>query len=61
MLVGPGQGATHTELAVGALVPGGWIARHVHSFEEALYVLEGELVLELDRRVHRLGAPATTR
>jgi quercetin dioxygenase-like cupin family protein len=26
----------------------------VHSFEEALYVLDGELILELDRRVHRL-------
>ena len=56
VIVGPAQGATHTELAVGAFAPGGWIARHVHSFEEALYVLEGELVLELDRRVHRLVA-----
>jgi quercetin dioxygenase-like cupin family protein len=56
VLVGPGQGAVHTELAAGALSAGGWIARHVHSFEEALYVLDGELVLELDRRVHRLGA-----
>ena len=56
VLVGPEQGATHTELAVGALAPGGWIARHVHSFEEALYVLDGDLILELDRRVHHLGA-----
>lgn len=56
VLVGPEQGATHTELAVGALSAGGWIARHVHSFEEALYLLDGELILELDRRVHRLVA-----
>ena len=56
VLVGPTQGAAHTELAVGAFVPGGFIARHVHSFEEALYVLEGELILELDQRVHRLVA-----
>jgi quercetin dioxygenase-like cupin family protein len=56
VLVGPDQGAVHTELAVGAFAPGGWLARHVHSFEEALYVLEGELLLELDRRVHRLRA-----
>lgn len=56
VLVGPAQGATHTELAVGALAPGGWIARHVHSFEEALYILEGELLLEIDQRVHRLVA-----
>jgi quercetin dioxygenase-like cupin family protein len=56
VLVGPAQGATHTELAIGGFVPGGWLARHIHSFEEALYVLEGELLLELDRRVHRLVA-----
>ncbi|MGH2477696.1 MAG: cupin domain-containing protein, partial [Candidatus Limnocylindrales bacterium] len=36
--------------------PDGWLARHVHSFEEALYVLDGELLLELDARVHRLVA-----
>jgi quercetin dioxygenase-like cupin family protein len=54
VLVGPAVGATHTELAAGALQPGGWLNRHIHSFEEALYVLEGELILELDRRVHRL-------
>jgi quercetin dioxygenase-like cupin family protein len=54
VLVGPAEGSVHTELAVGALAPSGWLARHVHSFEESLYVLEGELILELDRRVHRL-------
>ena len=56
VIVGPGQGATHTELAVGAFASGGWLGRHVHSFEEALYVLEGDLILELDGRVHQLGA-----
>ncbi|HEX2221473.1 MAG TPA: cupin domain-containing protein [Candidatus Limnocylindria bacterium] len=55
ILVGPDQGAVHTELAVGGFAPGGWLRRHVHSFEEALYVLEGELLLELDGRTHRLG------
>ena len=54
VIVGRDQGAIHTELAVGALAPGGWLAPHVPSFEEALYVLDGELILELDRRVHRL-------
>ena len=54
VLVGPAQGAVHTELAVGALAPGGWLQRHFHSFEEALYVLAGELLLEHDGRVHRL-------
>ena len=56
VLVGRDQGAVHTELAAGALHPGGWLARHVHSFEEALYVLAGELLLEIDGRVHRLVA-----
>lgn len=54
VLVGRDQGAVHTELAVGSLAPGGWLAPHVHSFEEALYLLDGELLLELDHRVHRL-------
>jgi quercetin dioxygenase-like cupin family protein len=54
VLVGREQGAVHTELAIGALAAGGWLGRHVHSFEEALYVLAGELILEIDGRVHRL-------
>ena len=54
VLVGPEQGAVHTELALGALHPGGWLQRHVHSYEEALYVLDGELLLEHDGRVHRV-------
>ncbi len=56
VLVGPVQGAVHTELAVGSLEPGGWIQRHVHSVEEALYVLDGELLFDLDGHVHRLVA-----
>ena len=55
-LVGPEQGAIHTDLAIGALSAGGWIAPHVHAFEEALYVLDGELLLDLGGRVHRLVA-----
>jgi quercetin dioxygenase-like cupin family protein len=54
VLVGPDTGAVHTELAVGVLQPGGWLGRHVHSFEEALYVLEGELLMELAGQVYRL-------
>ena len=54
VLVGPLQGAVHTELAVGSLAPGGWLHRHIHSFEESLYVLDGELLLELDGHGHRL-------
>jgi quercetin dioxygenase-like cupin family protein len=56
VIVGAAQGATHTELAVTAFQPGGWLQRHFHSFEEALYVLGGELLLELDGHRHRLAA-----
>ncbi|HLY13522.1 MAG TPA: cupin domain-containing protein [Candidatus Limnocylindrales bacterium] len=56
VLAGPAQGAVHTELAAGRLEPGGWLGRHVHSFEESLYLLAGELVLELDGRPWRLVA-----
>ncbi len=56
VLVGAAQGAIHTELAVGALASGGWLQRHFHSFEEALYVLAGELLLEIDGHHHRLVA-----
>ena len=34
VIVGRDQGAVHTELAVGALQSGGWLGRHIHSFEE---------------------------
>jgi quercetin dioxygenase-like cupin family protein len=54
VLVGPEQGAVHTELAIGSLRPGGRFARHVHSYEEALYLLEGELIVEVAENVHRL-------
>jgi quercetin dioxygenase-like cupin family protein len=55
-LIGPDQGAVHTELAAVGIQPGGWLAPHVHSFEESLYVLEGELLLQIGERVHRLVA-----
>jgi quercetin dioxygenase-like cupin family protein len=54
VVIGREQGAVHTDITVAALAPGGWVAPHVHSFEESLYVLEGELLLDLGGRVHRL-------
>ncbi|HEY8817648.1 MAG TPA: cupin domain-containing protein [Candidatus Limnocylindrales bacterium] len=53
-IVGPDQGAVHTDLAIVGLMTGGWLAPHVHSFEEALYVLSGELLLDLGGQVYRL-------
>ncbi|HEX5039398.1 MAG TPA: cupin domain-containing protein [Candidatus Limnocylindria bacterium] len=54
VVVGPTEGAVHSELAVTVIQPGGWLQRHFHSFEEAIYVLAGEVLLELDGRAHRL-------
>ena len=53
-IVGPDQGALHTDLFAGVLAPGGWLAPHVHAFEEAFYVLEGEILMELGGPVYRL-------
>jgi quercetin dioxygenase-like cupin family protein len=39
-------GAVHTGFGICALEPGGALDAHVHSFEESLFVLEGELVLD---------------
>ena len=52
-LVDRDSGATHTELSAARLEPGGTVARHIHSFEEAHYVLSGTQVLELGER--RMG------
>lgn len=54
-IAGPDQGAVHLDLYAGALDSGGWLAPHVHSYEEALYVLEGELLVRVDAQVHRLA------
>jgi quercetin dioxygenase-like cupin family protein len=56
VVVGPAQAAVHTELALGTLAPGGFLNHHVHSYEEALYLLSGELLLDLDGHAHRLSA-----
>lgn len=49
-LVGRDTGATHSELTACRLEPGGRLSRHMHSFEEAVYVLAGTPVLELGER-----------
>jgi quercetin dioxygenase-like cupin family protein len=38
-------GAVHTGFGVGEMDPGGRLDWHVHSYEESLYVLDGEVVL----------------
>jgi len=55
-LVGRAIGAVHTEVSIAHLATGGWVDRHVHAFELAIYVLAGSPVLSLDRRRLRLAA-----
>jgi quercetin dioxygenase-like cupin family protein len=40
------DGAVHTGFGINRLEPGGAGAAHVHSFEESVYMLEGEVVLQ---------------
>lgn len=44
-IVDEGAGAVHTGFGIGELDPGGSVDWHVHSYEESLFVLDGELVL----------------
>lgn len=49
-------GAVHTGFGVGEMEPGGSIAHHVHSYEESLYVMEGELVVQTTEAAVRMVA-----
>jgi len=44
VLIGPGDGAIHLEVALARLEPGGIVNGHIHPFEESFYLLEGEVV-----------------
>jgi quercetin dioxygenase-like cupin family protein len=56
VLFGRAAGSVHQEVAVVDLDPGGTVDPHVHAFEEAIYVLSGELVLDVAGVIERLGA-----
>jgi quercetin dioxygenase-like cupin family protein len=49
-------GAVHTTFSIAELAPGGQIPSHVHSFEDSLFVLEGEVVLDTADGAFLLGA-----
>jgi quercetin dioxygenase-like cupin family protein len=53
--IGREQGAVHTDLVAVALHPDGWLAPHVHAFEEAIYLLDGELLVTIGTVTHRLA------
>jgi quercetin dioxygenase-like cupin family protein len=54
-IVDASMGSTHMAEAICTLEPGGAVERHVHAFEEGLYVLEGTLELELGGGSETLG------
>jgi quercetin dioxygenase-like cupin family protein len=54
-LVDRSVGSVHMEFGLCALGAGGYVNRHVHSFEESFYVLEGAPVLVLDNSAYSLS------
>ncbi|MGA2529545.1 MAG: cupin domain-containing protein [Acidimicrobiales bacterium] len=54
-LVDRTKGATHTDVGICRLAGGTDLTRHLHSHEEAIYVLGGHPVLEFNARRYRLG------
>jgi quercetin dioxygenase-like cupin family protein len=53
-VVDEAAGAVHTGFGIAEFDPGGGIDWHVHSFEESLFVLDGELVLRTAEAAVRL-------
>ena len=47
-------GAVHTGTSLNRLAPGGFIAPHLHSFEEGFYILEGEVVVSVNGHAYKL-------
>ncbi|HET9899552.1 MAG TPA: cupin domain-containing protein [Actinomycetes bacterium] len=45
-IVGEDAGAVHTGFGIATLQPGGSAPAHVHSFEESVFLLEGEVILQ---------------
>lgn len=53
-IVNGDTGSVHQEFNLCELAPGGFIGAHVHSYEESLYVLEGQLICETGEGVFLL-------
>jgi quercetin dioxygenase-like cupin family protein len=54
-LIGAAQGSVHIGFSIAELGPGGRIDACVHSYEKGVFVLEGEIELNRDGKVFRLG------
>ncbi len=55
-IVGEESPAVHTGFAICTLEAGGWVGAHLHSYEESVYLLEGEAELTTTEGTFRLGA-----
>jgi mannose-6-phosphate isomerase-like protein (cupin superfamily) len=53
-IVDEAAGAVHTGFGIGEMEPGGRVDWHVHSYEESLYLIDGELVLRTAEAAVRL-------
>jgi quercetin dioxygenase-like cupin family protein len=53
-LMGRGAGSVHMGVGRCSLEPGGRVDRHLHSFEESFFVLDGTPTLVLDERTYSL-------
>ena len=54
-VVDAGTPAVHTGFGLGRFDPGGSMPAHVHSYEESLYVLQGQVVVQTAGEAVRLG------
>jgi quercetin dioxygenase-like cupin family protein len=54
-IVDEAAGSVHTGFGISELDPGGRVDWHVHSYEESLYVLDGQVVLRTDESAVRLA------
>lgn len=55
VLVDHTAGSVHMGLEVCQLMPGGSLNLHVHAYEEAFYVLEGQVIGSIDGMAYQLG------
>jgi quercetin dioxygenase-like cupin family protein len=54
-LIGREQGSVHMGFFLSELAPGGEVSACIHSFEKGIFVTEGEIELNRDGKLYRLG------
>jgi len=51
---GPGMGSVHMGTGICYLDAGGVVEPHIHSFEETFYILEGQVIVQIDDKAYLL-------